>query len=237
MNFFSQDGQDKFLVDIFNRKREGIFLDIGAFDGIDFSNTFYLEKELGWKGICVEPNPIVFKQLVENRDCICINACISNEIGLKKFLAVTGYGIMLSGLTDFIDQEHLRRIDDGIAKYGGEKTIIEVDSLPITNILENQSITLIDYCNIDVEGGEMSVLKSIDFLKVTIKVFTIENNNNGKEVNNLLKSFGYRLITKLGADEVYELNSRRYGLMLNFRIRKLKHKISYYKRLIINKFQ
>ena len=132
-------------------------MDIGAFDGIDFSNTFYMEKELGWKGICVEPNPLVFEKLVVNRNCVCINACISNKIGVQKFIAITGHEIMLSGLTDFINEKHMIRINEGISKYGGNKKIIDVESLSITNILENQLIQKIDYCNIDVEGVEISV--------------------------------------------------------------------------------
>lgn len=235
MDFFSQDGQDKFIANLFNNKSEGYFLDIGAYDGIDFSNTLYLEKKLAWKGICIEPNPVVFEQLKVNRNCICLNCCVGNANGIFKFLSVSGYGIMLSGLMDMFDQKHLLRIDQGIKEHGGSKEILDVPVLPLKNIFETYIITTIDYCNIDVEGGEMSVLKSIDFSKVRIKVFTIENNYGSKHVRRFLKPLGYKLIATLGADEVYELHSKRYDLMLKLKVKKLRNYISHVKQSILKK--
>ena len=52
--FYSQVGQDKWVCEYFNYKKGGFFLDIGAADGITINNTYYLEKELEWKGICIE---------------------------------------------------------------------------------------------------------------------------------------------------------------------------------------
>lgn len=222
MNFLSQDGQDQFIVKLFRNKRNGVFVDIGAYDGIDFSNTFYLEKELNWKGICIEPNPFVFEKLKTNRKSICLNSGVGEKSGSYKFLAVTGTGTMLSGLIDMFDEKHLLRIDTEIKNNGGGKRLIDVAVKPLKIILEEHHYKFIDYCNIDVEGGEIGVLKSIDFSKVQIKVFTIENNYNSKEIRNFLKPYGYKLLAKLGADEVYHLNSMRYDLIIKFRIKRTK---------------
>lgn len=222
MKFYSQDGQDEFLSKLFKNKRNGVFLDIGAYDGVKFSNTYFLENSLGWKGICIEPNPKVFEELTKNRNCICLNHCISEEKGSFKFLSVSGYGQMLSGLLHFLDPKHLQRIDESIKQHGGSKTVIDLPSVPVKAILEDHDISKIDYCNIDVEGGELSVLKSIDFSKVKIKVFTIENNYGSKDIHNFLKKVGYLKIGRVGADEVYELNSVRYDLLLQMKYRKIK---------------
>ena len=48
---------------IFKNKRDGFFLDIGANDGITLSNSYFFEKELGWKGICFEPLKNAFQKL------------------------------------------------------------------------------------------------------------------------------------------------------------------------------
>lgn len=218
MDFYSQDGQDKFIVNLFKKKESGYFLDVGAFDGVTYSNTYVLEKELDWKGICIEPNPLVYETLRNNRTCISLNCCVSSRRGTVKFLSVSGWGSMLSGIKDMFDQRHFERIDKIIEEHGGNKTIIEVPALPLEEIFDQHSITTIDYCNIDVEGGEIGVLKSIDFSKVKIRVFTIENNYRTKQLRKFLVPKGYRLIGKLGADEVYELNSKRYGLMLKIKI-------------------
>ena len=226
MKFYSQDGQDKFIVELLKNKRGGIFLDIGAYDGIEFSNSFYLEKELGWGGICVEPNPRVFDQLNKNRNSTCLNICIAKEKRDYNFLLISGYAVMLSGIIEFFDGRHMDRINKAIFDFGGDKEIISIPGLPLKDILFERGIGVIDYCNIDVEGGEISVLDSIDFSKVKIKIFTIENNNGSREVKNYLRKHGYRLIAKLGADEVYELNSKRYLLMFNYKLKNLKTRLS-----------
>ncbi len=225
MKFYSQDGQDEFIVKLFKGKRNGIFLDIGAFDGVYFSNTYALEQSLSWTGICVEPNPLIFEKLQLNRECICLNSCISEKESVLDFLAVTGWGSMLSGILHMCDERHLKRVKQTIDDFGGEQSIIEVKSCPLSNILEQNKITQVDYCNIDVEGGEISVLKSIDFSKVLIKIFTIENNYGSPLVGKYLSQFGYKFITKLGEDEVYELNSKRYGLILWYRFAAFRNKV------------
>ena len=63
MKFYSQHKQDEFIIDYFKGKKDGTFLDIGAHDGITLSNTYTLETELDWSGICFEPMPHEFKKL------------------------------------------------------------------------------------------------------------------------------------------------------------------------------
>ena len=49
------------LVQIFGaKKRDGFFIEAGAHDGVEASNTLYLEKKMGWRGLLVEPNPDTF---------------------------------------------------------------------------------------------------------------------------------------------------------------------------------
>jgi len=75
MHYVSQSKQDLFIDKyIFNHKRNGTFLDIGAYDGLEFSKTYYFEKELDWNGICVKPLPHIYNKLIKNRNCVCVNA-------------------------------------------------------------------------------------------------------------------------------------------------------------------
>jgi len=220
MQFYSEDGQDKFIIEkVFNYKRGGVFVDVGAYDGVILSNSIAMERDLGWTGVCLEPNPSIYNELKQNRTCKCVNYCISGRDGLMKFMSVQGWGVMLSGLVDMFDERHLQRIDNTIEEHGGSKEIVEIPSLPLKMIFEQCGLKEIDYCNIDVEGGEMTVLKSIDFSKVDIKVFTIENNYGSKAIRKFLRPYGYSLINILGADEVYEKNSRRYRAMLRLKIK------------------
>ena len=67
MNYYSQFGQDKYLNEnFFHNKSNGTYVDIGAHDGITGSNTYFFDL-LGWEGICFEPLPEIYNQLVINR--------------------------------------------------------------------------------------------------------------------------------------------------------------------------
>src|SRR5205809_1665087 len=96
--YFSQYRQDEFIDKVvLNKKRNGFFVDIGAHDGINFSNSNFFEVNRAFKGLCIEPNPKVFSQLKKNRKCDVLNVCIAATVGTVKFLAIEGYSEMLSG--------------------------------------------------------------------------------------------------------------------------------------------
>ncbi len=203
--YYSQKGQDKFLNEnLFKNKKNGIFIEVGAHDGISFSNTYFFEKELGWRGICVEPNPNMFAKLTLNRDCICEQLCISDSIGKKDFLLCTGYMLeMYSGLLDNYDPRHLERIEQEIQQFGGEKIVISVDCLTLQELFDKHNITTIDLLSVDIEGGELAAMKSIDFDKMNIEVILIENNFNENYVKNYLETKNYALINHIGKDDIY----------------------------------
>ncbi len=82
----SQYGQDRFVITTLGGVRGGFFLDSGASDGVSVSNTLALERDFGWDGICVEPNDLMFEQLVRNRRCRCVNCCLYDRPGDVAFV-------------------------------------------------------------------------------------------------------------------------------------------------------
>ncbi|MDR3646571.1 MAG: FkbM family methyltransferase [Candidatus Babeliales bacterium] len=204
-NYTSQVGQDKYLNEhVFKNKKNGVFVDIGAFDGISHSNSYYFEKNLNWSGICIEPLPNKFKELKSCRNCKCINACISNEEGIVKFFEVNGAPAMLSGMVRNYDPRHLVRLNNEIARDGGSCNVIEVPSLNINNILRENNITKVDYLSLDTEGAELEILKSIDFDSFYIHAISVENNYSDESFKLFLESKGFKLVTTLGnQDEIY----------------------------------
>ena len=100
MEFKGQVGQDKWVCDRLGYKIGGYFMDIGAYDGVKLSNTYCLEKELGWDGVCIEPAKGAFMKLINNRSCLCIRNAISDSIGFAEFLEEG----MIGKLTDGADQ-------------------------------------------------------------------------------------------------------------------------------------
>lgn len=197
MNYYSQYGQDKYLLEeIFPNKNDGYYVDIGAHDGVSLSNTKKFE-EIGWNGVCIEPHPKRFQELLQNRGCLCYNIAISDKNELIDFLCVDGYPQMLSGVLENYDQRHLQRIENEIHSYGGSKEIIKVHSRKFSDIIDREDI---DYVSIDVEGSELNILRSIDFDRHNIKCFSIENAYGSDKLNMFLVEKGYYIINSMGCD-------------------------------------
>jgi FkbM family methyltransferase len=203
MEYYSQLGQDKFIDDFFSQKENGFFLDIGAHDGVTLSNTYFLEKFRNWKGICIEPGPLEFEKLNQNRKSLNLNICVSNFNGFSKFTYIEGYSNMLSGLSEDYVPEHQNRIKKELSSFGGDLTEINVEVKKLQTILDENSITEIDFCSIDTEGSEFKIITSIDFSITNIKVLIIENNYNDGSIKYFLEEKGYILHQKIKWDDVF----------------------------------
>jgi FkbM family methyltransferase len=174
----SQAGQECWVAEISNFKRNGFFVDIGASDGLYLSNTYALEKRLGWKGICIEADPSRFKDLCNVRSSTNICIATRNYKGYCSFNSDA-----LDGFVEVLSQTGNTKCDT------------------IENILsENNAPKKIDYISIDIEGLEYEVLSSFDFLNWDVKFLTIEHNLylNGsfekKKIFDLMIKNGYERI-------------------------------------------
>lgn len=208
MKFYSQFEQDKWLFENhFKDKKKGFFLEIGADDGIDKSNTKFYE-ELGWNGMCIEASPKRFKLLEKNRTCVCENYAVSDRIGEVEFMDIAGWGKGLSGIVEKYDGRHKDRIQQELRhpqNKGSETVTVKTELL--SNLLDKHNITEINFCTIDTEGGEYEILKTINFDKYDIKIIIVENNYDDQRVNKLLTAKGYNKTHRLTIDDVYEKNN------------------------------
>ena len=201
--FSSQCGQDKWVAEqLFPGLRQGVFVDIGAHDGVSFSNTLYLEQQLGWTGLAVEPMPDAFERLSLSRSCLKVNGCIAAHSGTARFRRISGYAEMLSGLVDQYDSRHLARIEMELAAHGGRSEEIEVSCYRLNDLLEQHGLREVHYLNVDVEGAELDILRGIDFQAANIHACGIENNYRDHRIPKLMKKMGYRMVAVVG-DEFY----------------------------------
>ena len=187
----SQHGEDLWLWSYFQKRDHGFFVEVGAYDGVTFSNTYFLEA-MGWHGILIEPNPENFKLCLERRlYSACINAAVSNspESQISLSLVKGDSGVDSLSFTRS-SGKHL----DRIAKTGAEIINISVPALKLSKILENVE-EAIDLISIDVEGAELDVLQSLDFVKHAPSVFVIEDNSFGKDksLEEFLFKQGYKV--------------------------------------------
>ena len=201
----SQMGQDMFLNRWFFKNRgPGFFIDVGAFDGILGSNTFYFEKQLKWKGIAFEPNPSAFEALRATRSCRLIQGCAYDQDGQVPFLALsqreqrkgikprplrsqlsmvfdsTHGGAMLSGIPEHMDQ--LQWIEWIRKPMKLNQTLATVPCHRIDTVLNDSGVKIVDYLSIDVEGAELEVLRGIDFERVQVNVIGVEHTHTLSEV-------------------------------------------------------
>ncbi|MEK0436664.1 MAG: hypothetical protein RLZZ530_630 [Pseudomonadota bacterium] len=198
--FFSQAGQDKFINNLFFRgMKNGFFVEIGAYNGIDGSNCYFFEKFLNWSGLAIEPSPSQFLSLQKNRRCKCINKAVAKKSEKIEFIdVIKGYTAM-SGINNSSYQKTLEIIKKDLRTVLDKKII---QAATFSEIVEYNY--LIDYLSIDVEGGEMDILESIDFNLYKIKVLSVEN-NYPNEINyeKYLSEKGFNYIDNVGVDEIY----------------------------------
>lgn len=223
--YFSQYKQDEFLDKVlFNKKRNGFFIEIGAHDGISLSNSLFFEKNRNWEGICIEPNPTVFEKLTKNRKSLNLNVCIGDSNDTVKFTQIVGYAEMLSGVSSKYDTRHLERIENEVSINGGEIKSIDVQMVCLDAISQINN-RCIDFISIDTEGNELDIVKSIDFKKIHIKVLVIENNYKDKNLAYFLNNKNYIFIASLATDEVYiQENEFNFNVKINLFLWKLRKK-------------
>ncbi|MDR3162235.1 MAG: FkbM family methyltransferase [Helicobacteraceae bacterium] len=195
VNFRGQLDQDLLAYLYFKGKKNGFYLDIGAHDGLSINNTYVFER-LGWRGACVEPLPDIFERLRQNRKCDCYNVAISDQTEDNvDFIKVggggTNYTEMFSGLEARLPSVRKKNIKSC------ER--IKVKTMTFDDLMKNYpDVTHIDFLSIDVEGAEMSILKSIDFTKYTFGLMAAENNEEvigqGDELKAFMLDNGYDVL-------------------------------------------
>ena len=201
MEFYSQSGQDKWLYEnIFNGKVGGTFVEFGALDGVFHSNTYFFEKFMNWSGLCIEPNPTMYKELIKNRTCRCSNNAVFYKNGFVDFVKVEGPVRGWSVIFQSMDTEHIKRISDNV--NDDLKSVIQVESKTLESILVSEGIYDIDYLSMDVEGAEADILLSFPFEMFNIDVLSVEV-SYGDTITPILGKRGYIRIHRLGEDNIY----------------------------------
>ena len=199
--FSSQSGQDKIIKNSFFRsKKNGFFVEIGAFDGIEGSNCLHFEKSMNWDGIAIEPSKIQFEKLSKNRNCKVLNTAISPTEKDVEFMEVIEGLTQMSGIND--DNYSAKSIIENNKSTKFNKNKIKTSTFGKSILIKE-----IDYLSIDIEGAELDVLKSINFQEYIIKVISVENNNPEKiNFNSFLKENNFSFFDRVGQDEIFYNN-------------------------------
>jgi len=186
--------QDLFVALFYKHKRDGYFVDVGAYDGRHLSNTYQLEKLFGWKGVCIEPLQHGFDGLRAHRACTCVHAAAYSVGGLELEFASSD---VLSGIVEHIDR-HTSALTE---------PRIKVRTTTVTEELDKAKAPAhIDYLSVDTEGSELEVLRGIDWDRYSFGLLSIEHNSvepRRTEMRRFLEARGYSYLRENHWDDDY----------------------------------
>jgi FkbM family methyltransferase len=206
--FYSQFGEDRLLARIFEGKRSGLCIEVGANDGVNDSTTYYFEQQ-GWDCLLIEPNPDLCLAIRAVRDARLFECAASAEEGLATLYIAEGaaraHGV--SGLG--ADDEQARQ---RISAFGFAARPVQVTKRRLDAMLEEAGITRSpDFITIDVEGHELEVLKGLSIDKWKPHIILTEDNSQFEDdsVLRYLSRFGYKPFRRTGVNDWYAHFSRR----------------------------
>lgn len=176
---------DEKLNTIFQNKKNGFYIELGGYDGITQSNSYFFEKKLEWTGILIEPSTNQYNKCKINRPkSIVLNyACVSDNYNDSTIL--------------IDNEEYLMTSINGKRTNVNKKNVISVQATTLNKILSehinyNQ---VIDFLSLDVEGYELEVLKGLNLKKyrpiyLLIEIYNFDYDN----IVNFLLQNNYKLV-------------------------------------------
>jgi FkbM family methyltransferase len=186
--FYSQNGEDIILNELFKDKKEGFFVEIGCIDGRRFSNTLTFE-ERGWKGLCVEAHVGYIELLKKNRPNSIICHCAVGEQDEDDVTFYANARGSLSSLDGNRESYFREKYDKWFTGFEQQK----VKKRSLNSIFRYYNIEKIDILSLDIEGYEVQALKGLNLDHFKPRVFVIEEDNADDEVaiDRILIPHGY----------------------------------------------
>lgn len=180
--------------------KAGTFIEAGANDGLAQSNTYFLEKKLGWRGVLIEPVPKYYRMCRRARKAMAVNCALGPFEKDGDELEILSGGLM--SLPTSVDDKllHGRSVQEhaafGAREYGSRAPeIVRTRIRALSKLLDELDIKHIDFFSLDVEGFELEVLKGLDLNRHRPKFMLIETEQLDEVVRFLGPS--YTLIDSL----------------------------------------
>ncbi len=182
----SQIRQDIFVLHQLNFKRGGFFVEFGATNGVDLSNTYLLEKEYGWSGILAEPAQCWHADLQKNRKAAIETRCVWTD----------SHSVLNFNEADEAELSTISAFNavDGRGNIRARGKSYDVPTISLNDLLEkHHAPAVIDYLSIDTEGSEYDILSRLDFQRYAFRTITCEHNFTPKreQIFALLTQHGY----------------------------------------------
>ena len=184
-SFYAQQGEDIYVYRKFiNRiSSDGVFVELGGFDGVTYSNSKFFEDTLKFKGVLIEPTH-QFQRMIQNRpNCKNYNLAVAHK---HQMVMITG-DAATAGIADTMHPNFRER-------WHKNSTSSLVEARPFKTILHDSGVDHIDLLTIDVEGGEQAVLETMDFsIPVYVVIIEADGDNPKKDeaCRDILRKHGF----------------------------------------------
>lgn len=190
---YSQCGEDLFVKNFFKKKDFGLFVDLGAYNPIKFNNTYLLYQK-GWRGINIDLNQtsIDLFNIIRKKDKNVL-AAVSNKKEKTKIFIENIFSPLNTIVKNFNNQISKKNTKNVVTKKFEE-------------LVKNR----FDFLNIDIEGMDFKVLKSINlrFYKPKLICIEIFGNKNINKVKKYLKFKNYLYVKKIGPSYFFKQLSK-----------------------------
>lgn len=200
---YSQNGEQRIIEKYFGRSK-GRLLDIGANDGVTFSNSHALINA-GWDAVLVEPSPKAFDKLqgqyLTHEGVQCLELAIGAENGrliLKESGSLLNTGDVAL-VSSFLPEEQARWQSLNMPFED-----VEVEMVNVATLLQRSKIKQFDFVSVDIEGLEPVVVPQFDFNALGAKMVCIEFNGKNKELfNRHMMAQKYKLVHTNAENLIY----------------------------------
>jgi FkbM family methyltransferase len=149
-------------IDAIINRDGGIFVEAGAHDGYTQSNTYYLERFRGWRGVLVEPMPEMAAEVRRNRPAARVFQCALVPFDHRSEYVEIEFGDLFSTVSGS-RPDGRSWVQGGLVLGWRDHRIEKVPARPLSSILDEAAISRIDLLSLDVEGYEAQALRGIDF--------------------------------------------------------------------------
>lgn len=195
--FTSQFGEDVYVLNNYINVHtpDGIFVELGAMDGVTYSNTRFFEETLGFSGVLIEPTDQYEKLVLNRPKCKNVNLAVNYSTEKSLFIGNGACGGLVEPMSENFKE-----------KYHKDKDGYYVDCAPFGEILYNSQVPYIDLLSIDVEGGEQAVLETMDWgIPVFVIVIEMDGHNPEKDqkCRDILLARGFTFDIRVNINEFW----------------------------------